>query len=63
VKEEKAFDKDLNDEFEEILSELKEEYDFKSAEYNKNNKAWKFQQTKKVKFIAILNSTINLIKN
>jgi hypothetical protein len=41
----------LNDEFEEILAEVKEEYELKMADYNKKSKAWKFQQTKKAIYL------------
>ena len=48
AKEAKIFEKDLQEEFQEILAEKKEEFEKEMAEYNVKHKAWKFQQTKKV---------------
>jgi hypothetical protein len=47
-KELKLFEKDLQEEFEELISEKREEYNREMAEYELHFKAWKFQQTKKV---------------
>ena len=48
MKEQKQIDKELKEEFDEILAEKKEELEKETSEYNIKLKAWKFQQTKKV---------------
>ena len=48
AKELNIFEKDLQEEFEESISEKREEFNKQMIEYNAQHKAWKFQQTKKV---------------
>ena len=47
AREEKHYDKELKDEFEDTMAELREEHEAKMANFDLKMKAWKFQQTKK----------------
>lgn len=49
-KEREQFEKELNEEFEETLAELREDYDRNLIEFNSKMKAWKLQKTRKVFF-------------
>lgn len=44
----KQFERELKEEFDETLAELREEYERQIHEYNANLKAWKLQKTRKV---------------
>jgi len=58
-KEAKLFEKDLQEEFEELISEKREEYNRDMTDYELQYKAWKFQQTKKV-FINFIKQNLTL---
>jgi hypothetical protein len=47
--EEKEYQRELDDEYNDILADKKEEYAKKHAEYSVQLKAWKLQRTRKVR--------------
>ena len=47
AKEDKQYERELREEFDEIIEEKKEIYNTELIEYSKKYRAWKFQRTKK----------------
>lgn len=50
-KEQKEFESDLREEFEDTMAELRQEYEKQMSEFNVKMKAYKLQRTRKVVFL------------